>query len=452
MAWVPELGARKGPLYLALADAIAEDVAAGRLPPGFRMPTHRDLAELLDVTVGTVSRGYAAAARRGLLSGEIGRGTFVRGTAEEESPAILDLAHNHPPLGPLGPEAVNLRETLRQLAEGDDLHMTLGYAPEGGYSAHREAGASWIRLCGLPATVEETLVCGGSQHGLATVLSTLLAPGDHVVAEEVTYPGMKAVAGLLRLRLEGLACDEEGLLPAAFEAACREGAKALYCAPTIQNPTASVMPASRRERIAAIARRHSVWIVEDDVHALLPSERLPPISSFAPELSFYLVSTSKTLAPGLRIAFLRTPAPHAGRLKATIRATIWGAPLLMGEIVARWIRGGEAEAIIRSRRSEARARQALAARSLSGARTAAHPEGYHVWLHLPDPWRSDTFTQEAQRHGVLVTPAAAFAIGRVVPHAVRVCLGAARSHDQLEAGLALVQQVLRGVPEADTVV
>ena len=79
--WSPEIRKRRGPLYVALADALAEDLAAGRIRPGARLPTHRELADRLGVTIGTVTRGYAEAARRGLLSGEVGRGTFVRGAS-----------------------------------------------------------------------------------------------------------------------------------------------------------------------------------------------------------------------------------------------------------------------------------------------------------------------------------------------------------------------------------
>jgi DNA-binding transcriptional MocR family regulator len=336
------------------------------------------------------------------------------------------------------------------LAEDGDLHRWLAYAPEGGHPAHREAGAAWVRRSGLAATPEETLVCGGSQHALVTVFSTLFAPGDRVLTDALTYPGMKAVAALLRLRLVGVPFDEDGLLPDAFEASCQAGAKAVYCAPTIQNPTATVMPLSRRAEIAAIARRYGLLIVEDDVHALLTETLTPPIATFAPETSLFIVSTSKVLAPGLRVAFIRSPLPHAGRLAAGIRTTTWGTPPLMAEIVSRWIRSGEAESILASRRREAFARQALAAAVLAGATLRAHPSGYHLWLHLQEPWHSDTFTAEARSRGVLVTPASVFSAGEgPVPNGVRLCLGAAGTREDLERGLARIHETLSAVPQAD---
>src|SRR5215208_4622386 len=102
--WRPAL--RKGvPRYLASTEALADDVAGARLAAGAQLPTHRDLADRLGVTVGTVSRAYAEASRRGLITGEVGRGTFVRGRAggepgvsrPAEGDGTVDMSVNHPP-------------------------------------------------------------------------------------------------------------------------------------------------------------------------------------------------------------------------------------------------------------------------------------------------------------------------------------------------------------------
>jgi len=454
--WNPQIAGRPGPRYLAIADAISEDLTLGRLTPGARLPTHRDLADRLGVTVGTVSRGYTEAARRGLLSGEVGRGTFVRHWAYGQvalgstnaTEGLVDLSVNHPPLG-FGPAHRHaLQDVLASLARREDLSPFLAYPPDGGSTAHRQAGADWIGRTGLPAHPENVLVCSGSQHALATVFAAFLKPGDLVLTEALTYPGVKAAAALLHLRLQGLTLDGDGLRPDAFEAACRNGgAKALYCVPTIQNPTTSVMPEARRREIAAIAESHGLPIVEDDIHALLPEERPVPIAAFAPDHCYYLTSTSKTLAPGLRVGYILAPRGAADRIAAAIRAITWAGAPLMAEIASAWIRDGTADSIVRERRREAAARQALARAALRSADLLAHPQGHHLWLHLPEPWRSDTFTAEARRRGVKVTPSEAFAVERgLAPDAVRVCLGAPQSHEELEKGLRLVAETLAASP------
>ena len=87
--WHPQLDDWHGPRYLAIADALADDVATGKLEAGERLPTHRELAYRLGLTVGTVSRAYREAEARGLTIGEVGRGTFICGAARAPSAATL---------------------------------------------------------------------------------------------------------------------------------------------------------------------------------------------------------------------------------------------------------------------------------------------------------------------------------------------------------------------------
>jgi DNA-binding transcriptional MocR family regulator len=454
--WQPELHGRPGARYLAIADALADDVAAGRLKAGARLPTHRDLAERLKVTVGTVSRAYAEAARRGLLLGEVGRGTFVRHRGMEppmvpgEDLSLVNLSQNLPPQPADEPLLRRLQATLAALSGRADLNGLLDYPAEGGNAADREAGAAWVGRTGLAAPPGQVLVCGGGQHGLTTVLGTLLQPGDLVLTEALTFTGMRAAANLLHLRLQGLALDGQGLRPDAFETACRTaGPRALYCVPTIQNPTATVMPMERRREIAAIARTYGVAIVEDDPHALLPRERPLPIAALAPEISYYITSTSKTLAPGLRVGYVLAPPVMVNRLTANLRATTWAVAPLMARICTTWIRDGTADVALEARRREAAARQAMARDLLRATEAQAHPFGYHLWLPLPEPWRSDTFAAEARSRGVAVTPAEAFVVGRgSVPHAVRLSLGAPPDRTELEKGLRIVAATLEGSTDA----
>ena len=447
--WSPRVEGRSGPRYLAIVEALTEDLAAGVLRHGGRLPTHRDLADRLGVTVGTVSRAYAEAARRGLVSGEVGRGTFVRGGEgggeAEEAERVVDLSQNHPPEPATQPQRSALLAALAVLTARGDAGRLLDYPAAGGNPADREAGAAWIARAGVPAAPHDVLVCTGSQHGLTVVLATLLEPGDLLLTEALTYAGVKAVAGLLHLRLKGLPIDAYGLRPDALEAACREGgAKALYVIPTHHNPTTAVMPEGRRHEIVAVARTHGLVVVEDDVHGLLPPERPRPIAALAPERCYYLTSTSKTLAPGLRVAYVLAPPAMIPRLVANLRATTWAVAPLTAAVASLWIRDGTADRLLETRRFEARDRQAIARTRLAGADVDAKAEAYYLWLRLPEPWRGDAFAAEARARGVLVTPAEAFAVGREpAPHAVRICLGAARTREALARGLDAVAELLR---------
>src|SRR5262245_56565678 len=267
-SWHPEVPPGTGPYYLALADALSRDVEEGRLAAGTRLTTHRALARRLRVNVGTVSRAYAEATRRGAIQGEVGRGTYVRGRRPRRADALarpagaVDLSFNIPFETAATPSFPGvLAEIAREV---DPAALFEGYQAAG-LDAHRAAGAAWLAEAGVPVDPARVLVTGGAQHAMAVVFATLTQSSDVVLAEALTYTGMKALAGTLGLRLLPVACDAQGLDPEAFEAACKRHApKALYTMPTLQNPTGVVLPLERRRALAEIARRHGVAIVEDD--------------------------------------------------------------------------------------------------------------------------------------------------------------------------------------------
>jgi DNA-binding transcriptional MocR family regulator len=436
--WSPDIRKRQGPVYRAIADAIAQALEAGDLQPGEGLPTHRALARALGVTVGTVSRGYAEAERRGMVVGEVGRGTFVRGR-EAGGLAALDESE----------AGVAVDITLRSLASQPDHSHLLGYQRYSGSLVQREAGARLLRRLGLDAEAAGVLVTAGGQHALNVIFATLTRPGDLVFTESLTYPGMKSLAQMLGLGLQGLPVDEHGLIPEAFEEACQaDEARALYVIPTLQNPTCSIMPAERRRRIAEIGERHGVLIVEDDVHGLLVEKSPSPITTYAPEHSVYVASTGKSIAPALRVGYLLAPEGLVERLDAGVRTTTWMASPITAEIAAQWINEGTVDRIVAGKRALARERQRIVREQLAGFDYVGHPDAIHVWLRLPEPWRSGDFVEQASQRGVQVTGAEVFAVGReAIPHAVRLGIAAPASHDALCRGLGVLREILEGRSE-----
>ena len=453
--WSPALEGRVGPRYLAIAAALAEDIDGGALAVGQRLPTHRDLAWRLGVTVGTVTRAYAEAERRGLIAGEVGRGTFVReplllGLPEPKgdgpSSDFIDLSYNFPPSHP----GDSVAEILAELNREGSLNRFMAYEVSPGHAHHRAAGAAWITESGLPTGAGQVVVTAGAQHGMLLAVAALARPGDVVLTEELTYYGIKSIASLLDLRLHGVAMDGQGILPAALEAACRStGAKVLYCTPTLQNPTAAIMSEARRREIAEICARHQIGIIEDDIYGFLPERPSPPLSGFAPDHAIYVTSLSKCVAPGLRIGYVRAGEAVLERIGNALRASTLMAPPLMAEVATRLIRNGRARQVAIWQREEAKARQKAAKPLLAGTDYDTQPESFHLWLKLPEPWRREVFTAEARARGVGVAPAEVFAVGRQpVPHAVRVCLQAARSRGEVEIALTILSEILAGPPRS----
>lgn len=453
-SWSPNLTEALGPRYVAIADVLAKDIADGRLKAGDRLPTHRELAWKLGVTVGTVTRAYAEAERRGLIAGEVGRGTFIRDRGSDVLSAMpaapdgfIDLARNFPPGWRDNREIADI---LGELSHANDLGPLLGYAPNLGLLPHREAGAQWLARSGIDVAPSQVAVTNGAQHAMLVSLSALTRPGDVVLSEQLTFYGLKSLGTHLSLRLHGVEIDEHGLVPAALDAACRQLApKAVYCMPTLQNPTTAMMPEARRREIAAICVRHGATIVEDDIYGFLVDGAPPALSSFAPDHSILLTSLSKCVAPGMRLGYLRANEPLIERVGSALRATTWMATPLVAEIAARLIRSGKAARMAAQMREEAKARQRIAHRVLADAEYDTHEASFHIWLKLPEPWRREEFAAQVRRRGVGLAPADAFAIGRApVPHAVRIGLSAARDRAQLERALGIVGDVLRDSPNS----
>lgn len=438
--------------YLTIADSIARSIETGRIKPGSRLPTHRDLASQEKVTTGTVSRAYQELYRRGLVIGEVGRGTFVRsmpaqpvrfGPQNEVVKEAIDLSLNLPIPGA---HATELTRVITDLAKRGRINGLLSYAPHLGTQRHRAMGAEWMGRSGLKVSPDEVVVTNGAQHAIFVVLSSVARPGDVVLTEALTYPGIKAIASILRLRLEGVVIDHAGLRPDALVEACeKHRPKALYCMPTVQNPTASVMSDHRRRQIAEIARMNGMAIIEDDTYGFFATDAPPPITARLERLGFYITTLSKSVAPGVRIGYLRAPRSSIPGLTNAMMASTWMASPIAAEIAAAWIEDGAADAAVQWRRREARARCALAAKILGrNAARAISSSAFHFWMPLPAPWRADEFVHEARRLGVILCPPELFVVGRAsAPHAIRVCLGATRDRDTLKRALSLIASLLK---------
>lgn len=453
-AWRPSLEGRSGPLYRAIATALADDIAAGHLTPGTRLPTHRDLAWDLKVTVGTITRAYQEAERLGLIGGEVGRGTFVRDPRRALDPVsdhsgllamgnLIDLSVN---ATALWGDAPALAAATAAVAQQPDLPALMSYQTPMGHPRLRASIASWLAdSAGLETGHEQILLAAGGQGAMHAALAAVTRPGDALLVEQLTYPGIRALALHLGLRLVPVAMDGEGLLPDALEQAARShGAHVLYCMPTLQNPTTTTLPLERRKALVEIARRIGLTLIEDDVYGFLKSSPLPTLASLGPEVTLHVSSVSKSLFPGLRTGYVVAPRPLLDRLATVLRATLL-TPAHLGMVVAaELIDSGEAARIAERRRQMVAERQALARVILDGGRLAgSDPDVTHLWLPLPDHVRREDLVRVALERGVKITPADAFSPGKGdIANAVRICLLGVEQVQTLEQGLDILASLI----------
>lgn len=453
--WMPNPEDLKRPAYRSLAEAISRAVESGEMKPGDRLPTHRDLAYRLGISVQTVSRAYEELITRGIIAGEVGRGTFVRAThGDTRQPFLPDSQYDRlvdcSILKPVCDQihVDHMRAALARLGQEMPGSAVLSFRPSVALRNYRGSALKWLRLCGLDPRPDSVLLTNGNTSAMTIALMAAASPGDLIVTEEIGHHTLSPLCRYLGLRLKGVRIDSEGIVPADFDAICRAATvRALYLMPAGLNPTAAVMGAARRREICEIAERHDVLLIENDAWGPVQPDRPGPIAALAPDRTFYFTGFSKCIMPGLRTGYLVAPERFETAVANRHLVTNWMATPLLAEIASRWIEDGTAEMLLDWQIAALERRNLLAEEVLAGVDFRASPNGLHVWLPLPTPWTEDEFVAHARLNGVAVAPGSSFTLGdRPIPAAVRICIGAA-TEEALARGLATVARLARSHPE-----
>jgi DNA-binding transcriptional MocR family regulator len=362
-------------------------------------------------------------------------------SAPSDDSGLIDLSVNRPAtaayLDALGVLLPRLPRDRRYSALQD-------YHPPEGPLWARAAVAEWLAAVAGAGDAGRVVLTDGAQHALACVLSAVTERGDVVLADAVTYQGISALCRSHGLELQGLAMDRDGMRPDAFEAACLQWRpRAVFLVPSLHNPTTITLGEERRQAIVAVARRHNVVIIEDDVYRPLLDDGLPSFASLEPELTVHISGLSKCVAPGLRFGFAIGPRALIGHVAGALRIDCWSISPLTALISTILLEEGIAARLIDTQKEELRRRQVVIRTVLGRYDLQTHETSTHAWLHLPEPWRAAAFARSCRQRGVGVLPGDAFAVGReLVPHAVRINVAAARSQSDLRRGLETLAELL----------
>jgi DNA-binding transcriptional MocR family regulator len=454
--WTPQLQSGQ-PIYLSIADALARDIKKGTLPPGTKLPPQRDLAWRLKVTLGTVTRAYKEAEIRGLLSGEVGRGSYVRGTAgpapiaprPDEASTIADLSHAVPPPVYLHDE---FDAALAYVMREPSRLGLLDYTPSEGHAHYLAMGVKWLKRSGIDVAEDDLIMTPGAYLGIVACLSALTQPGDGVMAEALNYTAMRPIMQRHGLAARPLEMTPQGLDLVSLERMAKEGqARILYIVPTLQNPTTVTMPRERRDAIVDIARRYNLTIIEDDLFRLLDDRLQPPtFYELAPERTYHITSLSKSLAPGLRIGFVATPKGQAQLLKAQQKSAGARVTGLTAEMARYWIETDIAGNLLSRVVAELGERRRMLCETFVGTSFMCEPGAPYAWVNLPPQWSGRRFAATALTRNVKVSPGAAFALtAKTHDRAIRVCFGQPATRDALRAALMKIRELMSEVPEDD---
>ncbi|SKA12964.1 PLP-dependent aminotransferase family protein [Consotaella salsifontis] len=452
-----------GPYYVRLADAIAVAITEGKIAAGQKLPPQRNLAFDLGVTIGTIGRTYTLLHQRGLVSGEVGRGTYVappksdpvRGSGQAPSFEFSGTRFHEPPEDKLRLDTTAAPDIGQSSIVGEVLAAITRDQPVAVSSYSRvhpqhwlDAGVSWLSRSAWRPTADTIVPTLGAHAGAMAVIAAMSSPGDAVAFEALTYSQFARSARLIGREILPVGLDEEGMVPDEFERACVERRlKLAFLMPSAHNPTLAIMSEERRRALADIARRHDVWLIEDDIYGSLIGGETPLLASFAPERTFVVGSLSKAVAAGIRCGWVACPENFSSRIKITHKMITGGLSFVLAEAGARLVFSGAAEDIRDRVRQEIVAREAIARRALDGYDLVSRPTLPYLWLKLPGEWLSGTFKNAALQQGMLVDDEDEFKAGRIerVYHRARIGFSSATREEMGNALFHLRRIIDAGV-------
>jgi DNA-binding transcriptional MocR family regulator len=457
--WLPDLSEGSGPLYLRLADQIERDISDGRLPTGEKLPPQRNLAFDIGVTIGTVTRAYAVARERGLVSGEVGRGTYVLGSGDTPEPQPQAAAPAATwsravpaPAGKLRMDTTSAPDlgqsaAIREITERiirDHPDEVVDYTrrwPE----EWRTAGSAWLASGDWRPEPQTIVPTSGCHAAILAVIAATTAPGDRVAFEQITYSSISRSASLIGRRTVAFGNDEHGPDPDDFERLCaQQHPKLVFLMSALQNPTLSIMAPERQRAIVEIARKYNVWIIEDAVYSTLLETGYSTLAEIAPERTFHIGGLSKAVSAGVRGGWVACPAHFAPRVQTAHKMVTGGLPFLLASLSAELVNGGEAAKTRGKVRRELAAREELARKIFAGHDFRSHKNAPYLWMKLPEPWMSGTFKQVAANEGVLVDDEDEYKAGRSerVFHRVRISFSMPPTREDVAAGFATLRRLM----------
>jgi DNA-binding transcriptional MocR family regulator len=448
--WKPADINLQSPKYLSIADALETDISCGKVVAGEQLPPQRDLAEQLSVNLSTISRAYRVAENRGLISGVVGKGTFVS-TDVLVNPEMIPIEKQHhkqielgvvAPLSTLDP---NLQPRLIKLSSSHNLASYSQYTEPCGLAAHLEVGAHWANRFGLLVTPDQVIVTAGAQHALTCAFMACFKPGSRIAIDYLSYPGIKALATMMHIRLVPIIMDEKGMIPEALNAACKSNpVEGIYLMPGCHNPTGTAMGDKRREEIIDLITKHRLLLIEDDAYYFTSENPQPALSSYLPDNSIFIANFSKILFSGLRSSFVFTSQRIRAEMTRAVLNTIWMAPSLNTAILCDVINDGTIDKVIETKMKEAKARNIIASSVLPFQSTINPTKRFFQWYQLPKPWTAPFFEAYAHQRGVNVFCGEKFAVGnQSIGQFVRLAITSPETRQDLTVGLTILKDIIQ---------
>lgn len=437
--WQPDLSKAGKSKYKALAQAIRDGIVSGDLAPGSKLPPVRDLAYRVGITPGTVARAYTVLTEEGRLTAEVGRGTFVAKShlppREEVEPLIFHPDDSYadfrssrvPDVG----QGRLIDAAFVRLGQGH-RRRHINYPTAETDLEARTSIANWVDQTRLGGVAAKDVVLGnGAQNCCIMALQAVLRGHSPVIlTEDLSYPGVRHAARLLRAQVIGLPMDNQGIIPEAFAQAYRaHGGQVLLTAAEVHSPTTTHTSIERKQALAAVARDLNIMIVEDDCHTTAVTET-PSYRAILPDQSYFVSSLTKSVSGALRFGYAISPVGQDKVLRQVAQSSFYGVAQPILDVCADLLDSGAAQEIRDRVIVETARRVRLAVNKLGSWNISWREDAPFVFLQMPVGWRASSFAMACEKKGIMVRPADEFALPNgMAPNAVRLGINTCANED-----------------------
>lgn len=455
MNWKPDIRNAEGPLYKALAKMLEEDIRSGKLMPGTKLPPQRELADFLDINLSTVSRAFKLCEQNGFICASVGNGTFVSSDAGTNH--ILSPVPDNLPVIEMGAVLPSIQpnrlivEYMQKMLAEPEAGKFFQYGLAGGSAWQKEAAVKWMEKASFQAEPEQILFSAGGQNAIAAALSSLFKAGDKIGTDPLIYPGIKTIARMLGIQLVPIEWSDNEITEEGLMSACKnDRIKGLYIIPDYHNPTTHIMSLKTRKMIGRIAKQYHLIIIEDAINSLLQESPLPPVAAFAGDQTIYILSLSKIISPGIRLAFIAVPEIYRREVATGIYIlNISVSPLLL-ELAARLIHTVLADRIAGERRQYIKQQNEIVNRYLSNYEVLGDESCPFRFIILPEVFTGKCFEICAKNEGVQVYSGERFLVGNSQGRrAIRISVTAARNSAEFEEGIKILKRILESEDKSE---
>jgi 2-aminoadipate transaminase len=464
----PDINAQSDvPLYRQVFQQLKDSISTGKLPKGARLPATRELAGLLGLNRTTISAAYELLESEGLISGQVGRGSFVTGGAERDPQGLdwrglLAPGVSHPPLpqSPASTETISFsasrpsellfpmdefRKSCEEVTGGAEIASILQLGSPGGYGPLRQYLIADARRHGLMGPGDDLIITSGCQQALDLLQRVLVRAGDKIAVEDPVYPGVKNLFLCAGAQVVGVRMGLDGIdLEDLDRTLSEQRPKLLVVTPNFQNPTGATMPPQARKALLQMVRAAGVALIENDTYGELRYEgtEIPAVKS---EDTILLRSFSKIAFPGLRVGWAIGPQAVIARMTEAKQLSDLHSDQLSQAVLLRFAESGRLEAH-RQHTLEAGAEKLKAVlsaceRCLPAGSSFTRPQGgMNLWVRLPEPLDAGELLMRAQRENVTYLPGRYFTVSRPDPSGLRLSF-AGLTPEKIRKGVSILGEI-----------